>query len=177
MWNIIYINTFSTCWILLEPCPWVLGSSTRWQRFIPKIWRNKKGIQYALNTLITFNFLCRNGKEMWEIIPYICFQDHRGGILKTAKFLGKDLSEDDVSQLMDHLSFQKMRQNPALNLEQFLQARNGPEFKQEVIRMKIVDRSYNKSLYSLIGLMIEMYIICSPKLTKLGFLGMSNTSI
>lgn len=58
-------------------------------------------------------------------------KDHRGGILRTSKFLGKDLSEDDVSQLMDHLSFQRMRQNPALNLEPFLQARNGPEFKQE----------------------------------------------
>uniref|UniRef100_A0A146MEA5 Sulfotransferase family cytosolic 1B member 1 n=4 Tax=Lygus hesperus TaxID=30085 RepID=A0A146MEA5_LYGHE len=58
-------------------------------------------------------------------------KDHRGAITKVARFLEKDLTDDQVQQLEDHLSFQKMRQNPTVNLQPVLQAKNGPEFKQE----------------------------------------------
>jgi hypothetical protein len=40
-------------------------------------------------------------------------------IQKTGKFLGKAMSEDQVHQLADHLSFSNMKSNPATNLERF----------------------------------------------------------
>ncbi|CAB0007364.1 unnamed protein product, partial [Nesidiocoris tenuis] len=47
--------------------------------------------------------------------------DHKGTILTVARFLDKELTEDQVQLLEDHLSFQKMRQNPTVNLEPVLQ--------------------------------------------------------
>lgn len=58
-------------------------------------------------------------------------KDHRGTIKTVAQFLDKELSEEQVTLLEDNLSFQKMRENPAVNLELVLQAKNGPSFKQE----------------------------------------------
>ncbi|KAL1138260.1 hypothetical protein AAG570_009949 [Ranatra chinensis] len=56
-------------------------------------------------------------------------KDVRGTIEKMADFLGKSLSEDDIISLMDHVSFKKMRNNPALNLEPLLKLKNGPSFE------------------------------------------------
>jgi len=42
-------------------------------------------------------------------------------IQKTAKFLGKVMSEDQVHQLADHLSFSNMKSNLAVNLENYAQ--------------------------------------------------------
>jgi estrone sulfotransferase len=42
-------------------------------------------------------------------------------IRKTAQFLGKELSEEAVGQLTEHLSFGSMKTNPAINLEDFAQ--------------------------------------------------------
>ncbi|KAJ9583706.1 hypothetical protein L9F63_021951, partial [Diploptera punctata] len=57
------------------------------------------------------NFLFNTYEEMKKDLP--------GVIRKTAAFLGKEFNEDQVSQLADHLSFQNMRSNPAINLESF----------------------------------------------------------
>uniref|UniRef100_A0A1B6KUA2 Sulfotransferase domain-containing protein n=1 Tax=Graphocephala atropunctata TaxID=36148 RepID=A0A1B6KUA2_9HEMI len=38
-------------------------------------------------------------------------------VLKTAKFLKKDLTNQQVATLCDHLSFEQMRDNPAVNNE------------------------------------------------------------
>jgi estrone sulfotransferase len=40
-------------------------------------------------------------------------------IKKTGQFLGKALSEEQVDQLAEHLSFGSMKTNPAINLEDF----------------------------------------------------------
>jgi len=48
-------------------------------------------------------------------------QDLPGVIQKTGKFLGKAMSEDQVQQLADHLSFGKMKSNPAVNVEDYAQ--------------------------------------------------------
>ncbi|XP_014239915.1 sulfotransferase family cytosolic 1B member 1-like [Cimex lectularius] len=58
-------------------------------------------------------------------------KDHKAVIRKTANFLEKPLTEEQVVELEEHLSFKKMRENPAINLDPFLQARNGPGFRQE----------------------------------------------
>jgi hypothetical protein len=63
---------------------------------------------------------------MW----YLPFQDHEGQIIKTAAFLGKTLSETQVTELADHLSFSSMKKNPSVNLEPIMAKKNGPDFLQ-----------------------------------------------
>ena len=42
-------------------------------------------------------------------------KDQAGSVRKVAKFLGKDLSDDQVESLVEHLSFNKMKNNEAVN--------------------------------------------------------------
>lgn len=44
-------------------------------------------------------------------------KDLRKVVEKTAKFLGKTISEDQMGQLLDHLNFKSMKDNPMVNLE------------------------------------------------------------
>uniref|UniRef100_A0A1B6MHB2 Sulfotransferase domain-containing protein n=2 Tax=Graphocephala atropunctata TaxID=36148 RepID=A0A1B6MHB2_9HEMI len=44
-------------------------------------------------------------------------KDMHAVIRKTAKFLGKEINDDQIVQLSDHLSFEKMKNNPAVNFE------------------------------------------------------------
>lgn len=46
-------------------------------------------------------------------------------IKKTAKFLNKKITEEQIEQLKDHLKFSKMKSNPAVNLEEILPLKNG----------------------------------------------------
>ncbi|XP_063238071.1 luciferin sulfotransferase-like [Bacillus rossius redtenbacheri] len=55
-------------------------------------------------------------------------RDQEGAIRQTAAFLGKTLSEDQVKVLAEHLSFDSMKRNPAVNLEPIIAKKNGPEF-------------------------------------------------
>ncbi|KAL5235526.1 hypothetical protein ACI65C_002936 [Semiaphis heraclei] len=48
-------------------------------------------------------------------------QDLRAVIRRTAKFLGKDLLDDQVLVLEDHLSFESMKKNRAVNFESVLE--------------------------------------------------------
>ena len=45
------------------------------------------------------------------------FQDLGASILKIAKFLGKTLSVGQIRDLTEHLSFENMKRNPAVNKE------------------------------------------------------------
>ncbi|KAK9496436.1 hypothetical protein O3M35_013276 [Rhynocoris fuscipes] len=58
-------------------------------------------------------------------------KDHKAIIRKAGKFLGKELTDEQIDMLHDHLSFNNMRSNPTLNLEGVLKLKNGPNFKQE----------------------------------------------
>lgn len=40
-------------------------------------------------------------------------------IRRTGQFLGKELTEEAVGQLAEHLSFGSMKTNPAVNLEEY----------------------------------------------------------
>ncbi|OXU22108.1 hypothetical protein TSAR_000660 [Trichomalopsis sarcophagae] len=51
-------------------------------------------------------------------------KDQEGAIRKTAKFLKKKLTDEQVAQLSDHLSFPKMAANPSVNYEQVLAQKN-----------------------------------------------------
>ncbi|XP_065060408.1 sulfotransferase 1E1-like [Rhopilema esculentum] len=46
-------------------------------------------------------------------------EDLASCVRKVAKFLGKDVTEQQVQILVDHLSFKKMRRNRSVNLERF----------------------------------------------------------
>ena len=43
--------------------------------------------------------------------------DLAGNVRKVAKFMGKEITEEQVGILVDHLSFKKMKENKSLNLE------------------------------------------------------------
>jgi len=50
-------------------------------------------------------------------------QDLRSAAERTCKFLGKEFNEAGMEALLDHLSFQSMKNNPAVNLEPVLEYR------------------------------------------------------
>ena len=75
--------------------------------------------------------------QLWEQRnhPNVCLlfyeelkADLAGNIRKVAKFLGKEITEEQVGILVDHLSFKKMKQNKSVNLEPF---QNGKIMKKE----------------------------------------------
>ncbi|XP_065216848.1 luciferin sulfotransferase-like [Planococcus citri] len=49
-------------------------------------------------------------------------KDLRTVMHKTANFIGKSIGESEVEKLLDHLSFSKMKQNPAVNYRSVLEA-------------------------------------------------------
>ncbi|PSN58317.1 hypothetical protein C0J52_00106 [Blattella germanica] len=59
-------------------------------------------------------------------------RDQKGAIRKTADFLGKTMTDAQVDELAEHLSFQSMRKNPAVNLEGLMALKNGPEQKPDL---------------------------------------------
>lgn len=68
--------------------------------------------------------------EVWERRrhPNMCLlffeemaQDQASSIRKVAKFLGKSLTDSQVDALVDHLDFNKMKVNPAVNKEEYRQ--------------------------------------------------------
>eukprot|EP00795_Rhopilema_esculentum_P001673 gene1673-16148_t len=54
--------------------------------------------------------------------------DLAGNVRKVAEFLGKEITEEQVGILVDHLSFKKMKENKSLNLEAF---QDGKTMKKE----------------------------------------------
>lgn len=48
------------------------------------------------------------------------FKDLKGVILRTAQFMGKKLSPEQVDELTAHLSFSNMKNNPTINGEDFI---------------------------------------------------------
>lgn len=49
---------------------------------------------------------------------FMWFQDLSAVIKKTANFLGKDLTNEQVSSLKQHLSFESMKKNPCVNRDE-----------------------------------------------------------
>jgi Sulfotransferase domain len=47
----------------------------------------------------------------------------RAAVTRTATFLNKKLTEEGMLAMLDHLSFQSMKNNPAVNLEPVLEYR------------------------------------------------------
>ncbi|XP_054263240.1 sulfotransferase 1E1 [Macrosteles quadrilineatus] len=81
--------------------------------------------------------------EFWKLRnePNVLFlkyedmkKDHRAAVAKIAEFLGKELTEEQVTSLIDHASFKKMRENPSVNLQPIMEQMHGPghEVKEEI---------------------------------------------
>lgn len=78
-------------------------------------------------------------------------RDQSAAIRKTAEFLGKSVTEEQIAGLCEHLKFSKMAANPAINLQHILRQRgiNGDDPDNKFIRKgKVGDwRNYmNKDL-------------------------------
>lgn len=63
---------------------------------------------------VSFNFICLT----WNYDGL--FQNLPGVIRRTAEFMDKKLSDDEVEELAQHLSFKSMKNNPAINGEEFI---------------------------------------------------------
>ncbi|KAB7497527.1 Sulfotransferase 1C2 [Armadillidium nasatum] len=79
-----------------------------------------------INDVLIFSPFWKHILEFWERrhddnIFFIRFEDMkqnlRGMIKKVAKFLGKELSEEYIDKLENHLSFENMKTNAAVNNE------------------------------------------------------------
>ena len=59
-------------------------------------------------------------------------QDQVAAIKKTAKFLGKNVTDEQVAGLCEHLKFSKMAANPSVNVQLLLdkdETKTDPNFK------------------------------------------------
>ncbi|XP_076295565.1 sulfotransferase 2 [Lasioglossum baleicum] len=64
-------------------------------------------------------------------------------IRRTAKFLGKTASEEQIKGLCEHLEFSKMAANPAINLEHIMPQKDVPEDSKFIRKGKVGDwRNY-----------------------------------
>lgn len=49
-------------------------------------------------------------------------------IKKTAQFMEKDITEEQIDKLAEHLSFDSMKNNPAVNLQPLMDLKKGKDF-------------------------------------------------
>lgn len=52
------------------------------------------------------------------MLTMACFQDLPGSIRRVAKFLGKELTQQQMERLCDHLSFENFKNNKSVNFEE-----------------------------------------------------------
>lgn len=83
-----------------------------WNHYLP-FWnkRHEPNVMF-----IKYEDMKRNQKQM---------------IRKTAEFMGKSVTHEQVDTLAEHLSFQNMKNNPAVNLERVVETRNDVNFSDE----------------------------------------------
>ena len=79
-----------------------------------------------MDGLLLYTSYFEHIQQLWEqrTHPNVCIlfyeelkADLAGVIRKVGKFLGKEITEEQVGILVDHLSFKKMKQNKSVNLE------------------------------------------------------------
>ncbi|CAL7938171.1 unnamed protein product [Xylocopa violacea] len=70
-------------------------------------------------------------------------QDQEEVIRKTAKFMNKTVTDEQIAGLSEHLKFSKMATNPAINLEQLLPRHDVPDDEKFIRKGKVGDwRNY-----------------------------------
>lgn len=77
----------------------------------------------------------------WELrnepnVLFIKYEDMKadldGHIYKTAKFLGKEINEEQVEKLKEHLNFNSMKKNRATNIEPLLEKIQGEDYMDKI---------------------------------------------
>ena len=95
-----------------------------------------------MDNLVFFSPYFDYVKEAWAFRnhPNVCllfFEDMKKdlakNVRKVAKFLGKELTDENVEALVDHLSFKKMKNNPSVNKEE---AKTANMFKEDGVFMR-----------------------------------------
>lgn len=61
-------------------------------------------------------------------------KDLRNSIIKVAKFMEKEIPEEKMELLLDHLSFDNMKKNSACNMESILKLKNNEVESDQFIR-------------------------------------------
>ena len=98
---------------LMKPCDYIGDFQTHFDLF--------------MDNLVIYSPYFEYVKEAWQQrnhpnICFLLFEDMKKDlplcVRKVAKFLGKDVSDEMVQSLVDHLSFKQMRNNPAVNKEE-----------------------------------------------------------
>ena len=80
-----------------------------------------------MDNLVMYSSYFDYVREAWSkrYHPNVCLlfyedikEDLATNVRKVSKFLGKELTNENVEAMVDHLSFKKMKNNPAVNKEQ-----------------------------------------------------------
>lgn len=79
--------------------------------------------------------------------------DLKSVILKVADFLEKTLSEQDVEKLLEHLSFDSMKENPFINVKPMNNTKIGPD--EQFVRKGIVGDHKNQMSSEIIKMFDE----------------------
>ncbi|XP_022186789.1 luciferin sulfotransferase isoform X1 [Nilaparvata lugens] len=120
--KIVYVarNPKDTCLSYFHHCVLMEGYTGKFEEFA----------ELFLNNSLCFAPYASNILGFWERrndpnILFIRFEDLKKDlpsvIRKTAKFLNKDLSDEQVSRLSEHLSFESMKNNRAVNYEEVVE--------------------------------------------------------
>lgn len=89
-------------------------------------------------------------------------QDLAGVIRRTAAFLGKQMDDDQVERLKQHLSFESMKNNPAVNYEEVIEInRRHKLITEDGTFMRSGTVSYSQALTSIRSYKIQFIILIS----------------
>lgn len=77
------------------------------------------------------------------MIQRASLQDQAAAIRRTARFLGKTATDEQIAELSEHLKFSKMAANPAVNLDHILPHKDLSENEKFIRKGKVGDwRNY-----------------------------------
>lgn len=68
------------------------------------------------------------------------FQDLRGSVLKICKFLGKELSEEDMDTVVRQATFENMKYDPLANYDKIITTAYGTNVKGHFLRKGEVEQ-------------------------------------
>ena len=84
--------------------------------------------------------VCLLSYNVHHLSYYDLFQDLRGSVLKICKFLGKELSEEDVDAVVRQATFENMKNDPRANYDNKLKAYFGIQKKGHFLRKGDVEQ-------------------------------------
>lgn len=77
---------------------------------------------------------------MHRLSCYDLFQDLRSSVLNVCKFLGKELSEEDMDAVVRQATFENMKNDPRANYDSLLKDKYGIQEKGHFLRKGDVEQ-------------------------------------